>query len=736
MATISATFSNRTMYKAYMTVTVGSQDVATNRSLLYLTLYVDDPTGYGSWSATPMSWSAKVGANNLSGSFAYDFRNYNRYTLYNNSGVWVTHNSDGTLTVPFSFSFADGTTLGKASASSSMVLPAIARASVPTFEPTASLTAGEATTIALHRRNAGFTHTVTYSFQGQTGTIATKSTLGDLPWTPPLSLLDAIPNAESASGSISTITYTAAGAPVGTVVTPFTLSVPEAATPTIGGITLSDNNTAVASAIGAYVQGASQLKWTVTGAAGVYGSTIASTQVTIDNVTQSGTTGVSAVLGKSGTYTVTARVTDSRGRVATRTQNVSVLAYSPPKITSMIAQRADSNGALNPDGAYIKITIAVSATSLKVGGVEKNALQRRTLTKVRGAATWTDKGTTNPAQLSYTAANWTVGTYLTDQAYDVRVEFPDKITSSAAQTTVATSFVLMHWGKQGIGIGKFWNAGALDVGGDLYQSGNFYRNAQPQPQAYFRLRNNTSCYFRIATLDGGSTGLGAELLFQGVGGNRYTQRDRPMSYVAASQRGSNLFTLVDTVLNDTPALVNPLYYYRRISEFVFEVWVQFPAHANDYIMDMKTQWRSTINWDNDLTTTAPTGLVAAKRVSLGVPPVAATQAQVDAGTSADTFVSPTGLRNSANIPYAFANGFATIAASGATSVALPAGRFSVPPHVVVTPITSVGNLVSVPWIAAEPTTSSFNCRLYTISGGQIGGTVQWHASQMQAGSAS
>lgn len=736
MATISATFSNRTMYKAYMTVTVGSQDVATNRSLLYLTLYVDDPTGYGSWSVTPMSWSAKVGANNLSGSFAYDFRNYNRYTLYNSAGVWVTHNSDGTLTVPFSFSFAGGTTLGKASASSSMVLPTIARASVPTFEPTASLTAGEATTIALHRRNAGFTHTVTYSFQGQTGTIATKSTLGDLPWTPPLSLLDAIPNAESASGSISTITYTAAGATVGTVVTPFTLSVPEAATPTIGGITLSDNNTAVASAIGAYVQGASQLKWTVTGAAGVYGSTIASTQVTIDNVTQSGTTGVSAVLGKSGTYTVTARVTDSRGRVATRTQNVSVLAYSPPKITSLLAQRADSNGALNPDGAYIKITIAVSATSLKVGGVEKNAMSRRTLTRVRGATTWTDKGTTPLSLLAYSAGNWTIGTYLTDQAYDVRVEFPDKITSSAAQTTVATSFVLMHWGKQGIGIGKFWNAGALDVGGDLYQSGNFYRNAQPQPQAYFRPRNNTSCYFRIATLDGGSAALGADLLFQGVGGNRYVQRDRPMSYVAASQRGSNQFTLVDTVLNDTPALVNPLYYYRRISEFVFEVWVRFPAQANDYIMDMKTQWRSTINWDNDLTTTAPTGLVAATRVSLGAPPVAATQAQVNAGTSADTFVSPTGLRNSANIPYAFANGFATIAASGVTSVALPAGRFSVPPHVVVTPITSVGGVVSVPWVGAEPTTSSFNCRLYTLNGGQVGGTVQWHASQMQAGSAS
>ena len=728
MATISATFSGRTMYKATMVVSMQSQDVANNRSFVLLTLYIDDPTGYGSWTATPMSWSAKVGPNNYGGSITYDFRNYSRLYQYNASGLWVTHNADGSLTLPFSFSFADGTTIGRASSSGSVTLPAIPRASVPTFSPSSSLTAGQQTQIQFHRASASFTHTVTYSFQGQTGTIATKTNIADYNWTPPMSLLNAIPNSTTGSGSITTTTYSGS-TEVGSKVTNFTLNAPSSVVPTIGGITLSDGNAAVSSAIGAYVQNASTLKWTVTGGAGAYGSTIKTTQITIEGVTQSGTTGTSAVLANSGTVTATARVTDSRGRVATHTANVTVMAYEPPKITSFIARRALSNGTLSSDGTYIRIDVVATLSSLMVGGVEKNAGTRTVKTLDRLTGVWTDKGTA-AIPLNYTGAPSSSG-YPIDKAFDARIEINDKLSSSAAQTTVATSFVLMHWAKGGIGVGKYWNAGALDVGGDIYQNGHL------QPQNYYRIKNNTACYMRIATLDGGSADLGAEVNLRAIGGNRYTARDRPTSFVAMAQRGAGGITLVETVLNPSTATsFSPTYYYKKISDFVFELWVQFPAYAMDYTVEAQTTWRATMTWDQDLTTTAPAGLVAAEVKALWP---SASQAEVDAGTDPNKTVTPATLRNSKNIPWAMAAGVANLPAiaagqTGSTTVTLPSGRFSQAPLITMTPRTSVPHQRASGDFARSAT--SFSIIQHNGAGSAGFAGVNWIAVQMSSGNSS
>ncbi|WP_136051206.1 hypothetical protein [Microbacterium sp. K36] len=65
------------------------------------------------------------------------------------------------------------------------------------------------------------------------------------------------------------------------------------------------------------------------------------------------------------------------------------------------------------------------------------------------------------------------------------------------------------------------------------------------------------------------------------------------------------------------------------------------------------------------------------------------------------------------------------AASGVTTVTLPAGKFPVVPHMSATPV--MNSLVGAAHITGL-TTTSFEVRLFSLNGTQIAGTVDWTAS--------
>lgn len=82
--------------------------------------------------------------------------------------------------------------------------------------------------------------------------------------------------------------------------------------------------------------GKSQARITVNGAAGTYGSTIKSysieTSPSIGSATESSL--LTGILYRTGTITITAKVIDSRGRSATKTQSISIYPYSAPYFSS------------------------------------------------------------------------------------------------------------------------------------------------------------------------------------------------------------------------------------------------------------------------------------------------------------------------------------------------------------------------------------------------------------------
>ena len=66
---------------------------------------------------------------------------------------------------------------------------------------------GSATTININRASSSFTHTITYSFSGLTGTIATKTSSTSIGWTIPTSFYEKIPDAKSGVVTITCQTF-------------------------------------------------------------------------------------------------------------------------------------------------------------------------------------------------------------------------------------------------------------------------------------------------------------------------------------------------------------------------------------------------------------------------------------------------------------------------------------------------------------------------------------------------
>ena len=125
------------------------------------------------------------------------------------------------------------------------------------------------------------------------------------------------------------------------------LAIYDSVVPAISSITVSPvNSNSAISDWGIYVYGKSKATIGISGAAGVYGSTIKSYSITTSPSVGS-TTASSFTTGtiySYGTITVTAKVTDTRGRTATKTTTFYVYYYAAPYFSSVEAYRCNSSG--------------------------------------------------------------------------------------------------------------------------------------------------------------------------------------------------------------------------------------------------------------------------------------------------------------------------------------------------------------------------------------------------------
>ena len=335
---------------------------------------------------------------------------------------------------------------------------------------------GSSVTASITRNYSGFTHQVYWKFTGQSSYTSASSSAGtSLTWTPPASTLYAlIPSTTKGTLTVLVRTYYGSTKIGSDATKTLTLSVPSSVVPSLTSVSVSEGNSTVASLIGAYTQSKSKLKVSINGASAGTGSSISAYSITVKDSagktlsTINASSGTSGTITSSGTITITGKVTDKRGRTASKSVTVTMLAYTAPTISGVSVTRSTDTTAL------VKGTL--SAKSLIVSSTEKNSIKYKIGYKKIADTSYTYVTGTS-ASLSL-ALSKTISGLDATSSYDVIVYGGDVFgyTSTYVPITISTAKVPFDFDvKNGkLGIGKINERGSLDVKGHSYTGGNQY----------------------------------------------------------------------------------------------------------------------------------------------------------------------------------------------------------------------------------------------------------------------
>lgn len=405
-------------------------------------------------STTSKDWEVTVNGTKYSGTNTIGVANNATKTLASGQTT-ITHTADGTKTFSYSFSQEfgitfSGTALGTKSGSGSGTLNTIPRATTPTVS-VSSVDMGGTVTISTPRASSSFTHDLAYSFAGSSYVSITTGVATSYSWTVP-DLASKIPNAASGTVTIRCITKSGSTT-VGTKTVLLTAKVPASVVPTISSVAVAEATAGLAAQFGAYIQGKSTVKATIT-AAGAKGSTIKAYQTTFQGKTYTTATFTSGTLTSSGTLAMTTKVQDSRGRwSAAKTTNITVLAYSAPKISKFVARRVNADGTANEQGLYASVayTYTVAALGNKNTASMTVDFKRTTATSYASA----DVLTTS-ASLNGSATKVSTAEFSTDYQYTIRMRVTDWFGATATYTAVLPSgAVIFDLLADGTGIAFF-----------------------------------------------------------------------------------------------------------------------------------------------------------------------------------------------------------------------------------------------------------------------------------------
>ena len=292
------------------------------------------------------------------------------------------------------------------------------------------------------------THTLTYNVGGTTYTIVSATSNTSISYAFPTSLINSFPN----NGTPS-ITVTCTSSNGTTSSTEVYLQVPDTDTyrPTVS-ITLQDVMSNKPSALdGMWIKNKSLLKGTITATA-KNGASISSYLSKISDFSTTYNTNpfTTQALTIAGSRTVTYRATDSRGLYKESTQNITVVDYTTPSISSAKVERCNSDGTLNESGTYGKVTVTYAVSPLNNGSENKNT---KMLTVKKGSGTAQTITTTNYSGTVSQVFNFS----LTETSTDTFTFTLTDIFGSVTYTfTIGTSFktVSKRAGGKGIAFGK------------------------------------------------------------------------------------------------------------------------------------------------------------------------------------------------------------------------------------------------------------------------------------------
>lgn len=356
-------------YHLYMTITQNKRNASTNQSNVTVKMYAQsDSSSYGAYNLDASGNTVKMTVNGkqvVNKTMAMDFRNKATVQLASWTGA-ISHGSDGSkkLDCSGSFTISGSSYLSGGSISCSIQLESIPRATKPTLSDS-TVALGSSVTINISPAVSSWTHNIYYRIGTGNWTRFATDVKSNYSWIVPLAIASSYPTATKGTITIGLNTYNGSTQIGGTQTVNLDITIPASVAPSVSSVTVSEAASGLSNF--GYVQTKSKLK-IVASASGSYGSSIRSYVYDIGSQSYSGlenTYTMGEVIRDSDTVAVTVTVTDSRGRTASKTVSITVLAYSPPQITHFECSRCgDANGSANANGQYLKVTFGYSVSPL------------------------------------------------------------------------------------------------------------------------------------------------------------------------------------------------------------------------------------------------------------------------------------------------------------------------------------------------------------------------------------
>ena len=293
--------------------------------------------------------------------------------------------------------------------------------------------------VGITRQNTAFLHTVNFVFGSYSQSFSSIENLKE--YAPPMTWLNAIPNATSGKGTVTVTTYYGSIS-LGSNSKDFELVVPTSVIPSISSFTSSVVNPSQMSSWGVYVQGYSQAKLTI-GASGSYGSTIS--EWYFDGVSQSSNIKTTEAINQSGTVTFKANVKDSRGRTSSEVPvSINVNEYSTPVLIKNLLKRCLSDETIDDEGTYV----LANFTFLYSSCAGKNSISTKIYSREITAESWTDNGTLT------SGVNKKISSFDISKPYAIKVVSTDGVGNEATYVDVIeTSNAIIDILKGGNGMG-------------------------------------------------------------------------------------------------------------------------------------------------------------------------------------------------------------------------------------------------------------------------------------------
>lgn len=429
------------------------RDITTNTSTISWQLWLEKNT---TWVYNLNNDSlAEVEINGqyvLSKYVSFDLRNRD-WVTFGSGTMTIPHNEDGTKSIAIWARLTNVADQGNINWFSGTVnLENIPRSSG--IKSVTETELGQPITINIDKKVDEFRHQVSWSVNGSDLVDLGSGHDTSLQFTVPIDYANRITNSDTGALDVRVRTFRGTEQ-IGNDVYKrgIPIKVPASIVPTLEDVTITERTAQLAEFIptGNFVKDKSVMRVEANNAAGSHGSTIVSTELTVDNLVVRAATG-DFPANKAGNLEVTAKITDSRGRTATKSKTIKVWDYYAPKIIGFLANRTG-----NGTNKTIIATVAANVSPLVIDGINRNPYTLKIQYSAKKANRWVDAvNLTNESTERINRQIDCGAFYELSKAYNVRLVIQDKLSDLVDSVLlVRSSRVLWAWGDNRAAVGGF-----------------------------------------------------------------------------------------------------------------------------------------------------------------------------------------------------------------------------------------------------------------------------------------